>query len=345
MAVRLEAASKPLEQFLARELASPCRIVRMARLSGGTVQDNWLIEIDVGGSRRKLALRTKYSLGVPGSLAAPAEYEVITAAASAGVRVASPIAIARDDSVIGTPFFITAFVDGESQPWKIQRTPEIMLHGDELLEEIGSELARLQTIRPDNTNLGGLKPPAPDTARAAIAEMRNYLDGHDHPHPAIEYSLRWLELNAPPPTPPVLCHGDFRIGNLMIADGHVAAILDWELARWGDPHEDIGWFCMRFFRFGRPDLSGGGIGERAALLRGWEKTRGAMTDPALMRYWDIMASTRWAVVSLQQVARHVSGADPSLELALVGLGTAEMEIEFLTRIERERHVACERGSA
>ena len=44
---------------------------------------------------------------------------------------------------------------------------------------------------------------------------------------------------------------------------------------------------------------------------------------------------RWAVVSLQQVARHVSGREPSLELALVGLGTAEMELEALSLIARE----------
>lgn len=345
MAVDLEASRKPLEQFLERELASPCRIVRMERMSGGTVQQNWLIETEVDGSPKKFALRTGPALGVADSLPAADEYEVIAAAAAAGVRVARPVAVSRDDSVIGAPLFITAFIEGESRPWKLQRTPEIMARGPALLEEIGTELAHLQTVRPDTTKLRGLRPPAPDAARAAIAEMRDYLDRHDHPHPAIEYALRWLELNAPPPVPPVLCHGDFRIGNVMIADGHLAAILDWELARWGDPHEDIGWFCMRFFRFGRPDLSGGGVGDRAALLRGWEKTRGTKIDLALVRYWDIMASTRWAVISLQQVARHVSGAESSLELALVGLGTAEMEIEFLTRLERERRIAAGQGRA
>lgn len=339
MALELEATRKPLEQYLAHEFGAPCQIDGLARLSGGTVQDNWCIEARVDGIPRKLVLRTGRTLGVADSLPAPHEFEVISAAAAVGVRVARPIAVSRDTSVIGAPFFITEFVKGESRPWKLQRMPEVMACGDALLEEIGVELARLQTITPDKYRFAGLRPPLADIARAAIAEMRAYLDGHDHPHPAIEYALRWLELNAPPPAPPVLCHGDFRIGNVMIAKGHVAAILDWELARWGDPHEDIGWHCMRFFRFGRPDLSGGGLGNRAALLRGWERERGVKMDPVLIRYWDIMASTRWAVISLQQVGRYISKAEPSLELALVGLGTPEMEIEFLLRLERQRNAA------
>lgn len=335
MALDPATSREPLQRFIAARLGADCVVTKLERLAGGTVQDNWLVEADVAGTPRRFVLRTARAVGVEDSLPAPSEYEVLRAAASAGVRVPQPVAVCADGSVTGAPFFLMEFVAGESRPWKLQRMPEVMARGDALLEQIGEELARMQTVTPQTHSLPGLRPAPRDAAREQIAEMRAYLDGHDRPHVAIEYALRWLERNAPPPEPAVLCHGDFRFGNVMVAEGRVAAILDWELTRWGDPHEPLGWFCMGFFRFGRPDLAGGGLGRRAALLRGWERARGRPTDMKRVRYWDIMANTRWAVISLQQVARHVSGRESSLELALVGLGTAEMELEALLLIERE----------
>ncbi|MCC7288045.1 MAG: phosphotransferase family protein [Burkholderiaceae bacterium] len=349
MALEPEGARPALERFLAQAVGSEgCRIVRLRRLAGGTVQDNWDVEISgaPAGVPERLVLRTGRVVGVKDSLPAAQEYAVLCAAAKAGVHVPRPVAVCTDPAVIGQPFFLMAFVEGESRPWKLQRMPEVMAAGDAILEEIGAELARLQTVAPAaDHGLAFLKPPPRDVAREAIAEMRAYLDAHDHPHPAIEYALRWLERHAPAPGPVVLCHGDFRFGNVIIAGTTLAAVLDWELTRWGDPYESMAWFCMRFFRFGRPDLVGGGLGTRAALLRGWQAVSGRVPDPDAIRYWDVMASTRWAVISLQQVARQVSGGENSLELALVGLGTAEMEMEALSRIQWAGQTGAKRKAA
>lgn len=339
MALEPERARAPLERFLSQALAAgPCRITQLTRLAGGTVQDNWYMEAQVGAgdaSQRRLVLRTGRVVGVNDSLPAAHEFAVLRAAARAGVRVPQPVAVCTDAEVIGQPFFLMNFVDGESRPWKLQRTAEVMAAGEAILEEIGAELARLQTITPGGGDeLGFLKPPPRDVAREAIADMRAYLDGHDHAHPATEYALRWLERHAPAPGPVVLCHGDFRFGNVTIAGGKLTSILDWELTRWGDPYESLAWFCMRFFRFARPDLVAGGLGSRAALLHGWQTVSGRVPDPEAIRYWDIMANTRWAVISLQQVGRQVFGGENSLELALVGLATGEMELEALSLIAR-----------
>jgi aminoglycoside phosphotransferase (APT) family kinase protein len=336
VAIDADRARAPLERFLSEVLGAPrCELVQMTRLAGGTVQDNWFLELSIPGAPpRRFVLRTGRVVAVRGSLPAAHEYAVIRAAAEAGVRVPQPVAVCEDPGLIGQPFFVMAFVEGESRPWKLQRAPDVMAAGDAILEQVGAELGRLQAITPPRAGLGFLKRPPHDVAREAIAEMRVYVDQHDHPHPAIEYCLRWLERHAPPPGPVVLCHGDFRIGNIIIEACRPSAVLDWELARWGDPHEDLAWLCMRFFRFSRPDLVGGGLGSRAALLRGWQAVTGREIDRQAIRYWDICANTRWAVVSLQQVARQVYGGENSLELALVGLGTAEMELEALTLIER-----------
>ncbi len=73
----------------------------------------------------------------------------------------------------------------------------------------------------------------------------------------------------PAPVAPRFIHRDFRTGNYMVDARGLTAILDWEFAGWGDPASDVGWFCAACWRFGRPDLEAGGVGSRAAFLRGY----------------------------------------------------------------------------
>ena len=116
------------------------------------------------------------------------------------------------------------------------------------------------------------------------------------------------------------------------ADG-LTAILDWEFAGWGDPMSDIGWFCAECWRFGRTDLEAGGIAPRAAFYRGYEAEGGTRIDDAVVRYWEVVAHLRWAVIALEQGHRHLSGLEPSLELALTGHLISDFELEILALTE------------
>ena len=146
--------------------------------------------------------------------------------------------------------------------------------------------------------------------------------------------MRWLELNGGPSREITLVHQDFRTGNYLVDEHGLTAILDWEFAAWGDPDCDIGWFCARCWRFGATAREAGGIGERSDFLRGYERRSGRRVDPRRVRFWEIMAHLRWAVVALLQCARHLSGAQPSLELALTGRIVPELELEILDLIDR-----------
>ena len=116
--------------------------------------------------------------------------------------------------------------------------------------------------------------------------------------------LRWLETHLPAPAAPVLCHHDFRTGNYLLDGAKLTGILDWEFAGWGDPHEDIGWFCSKGWRFARLDREAGGIADRAPFYRGYESESGRRVDPERVRFWEVLASVRWAVIALQQSDRH-----------------------------------------
>ncbi|MGE3774180.1 MAG: phosphotransferase, partial [Gammaproteobacteria bacterium] len=174
--------------------------------------------------------------------------------------------------------------------------------------------------------------PARNRAQALVDETRAYLDTQACPHPVIEWGLRWLELHNPPAAEAVLTHGDFRTGNYLTGDEGLVAILDWELAAWGHPLEDLGWFCMRFWRLDAVHQAAGGIAQRDDLLRGYAETSGRRVAREELHYWEVMANVRWAAISIQQAERHLSGIDKSLELCLIGRRTAEIELESLQLI-------------
>jgi aminoglycoside phosphotransferase (APT) family kinase protein len=167
------------------------------------------------------------------------------------------------------------------------------------------------------------------TAAGAITACRNQLDALREPHPALEYGLRWCELRLPPQEETTLVHRDFRTGNYLVHEGRLAGVLDWEFAACGNPLEDIGWLCAKCWRFRRTGYAVGGVADLDDFMSAYETASGRKVTPAALRYWQVMAHIRWAVIALQQAQRHLSGTEPSLELALTGKLVAELEWEIL----------------
>ena len=194
---------------------------------------------------------------------------------------------------------------------------------------LAGELAKIHGIVPPRDGLAFLDPVRESPALDWIARYRAYLDDELEPHPVLEWGLRWLERNAPPRGEVVLCHHDFRTGNYMVEDGALTGVLDWEFAGWSDPMEDVAWFCAKCWRFGVNAREAGGIAARETFYQAYEAASGREVDRAVIPYWEAMAHVRWAVIALQQTARHISGRQPGLELALIGRRLPELEYEVL----------------
>jgi aminoglycoside phosphotransferase (APT) family kinase protein len=113
------------------------------------------------------------------------------------------------------------------------------------------------------------------------------------------------------------------------------AVIDWEFAHVGDPLEDVAWPCVRDWRFGRDELRVGGVGDPEPYLAAYEQASGRRVERSAVRYWEIMGNLKWGVTCLVQAQRHLSGEDPSVELASLGRRSAEMQWELLDLIERE----------
>ena len=318
-----------LTDWLAQQADAPVRILATERLSGGAIQENHRLEIDVAGGawpgRHDLVLRRDAASAVATSHSRAEEFALLKAAHKARVTVPTPCVLCEDERVLGGPFFLMHCVTGEARGGRLVREAP----NADLVRALGANLARIHTITPPRDDLAFLGAPPADPARAAIAQYRGFLDALPDPHPAVEWGLAWLADHAPAPGAIVLCHRDYRTGNLMIKDGKLSATLAWEFAGWSDPLEDIGWFLAKCWRFGRWEEEAGGLGPRKAFLDGYEEALGLAVDPAAVTYWEVMAHVRWAVIALQQAWRHVSGEEASIELALTAHVVPELEAEIL----------------
>ncbi len=145
-----------------------------------------------------------------------------------------------------------------------------------------------------------------------------------------EWAFRWLDAHRPPPTPTVLVHGDFRMGNLIVDGSDLAAVLDWELVHLGEAYEDLAWFCVRAWRFGAPAGRGaGGLGSIETFLRSYEEAGATTVDRAAFHWWLVLATLRWGIICRYQAERHLSGQTRSVELATIGRRVCENEWDLL----------------
>ncbi len=300
------------------------------KLSGGAIQENWLVDLDVAGGERTGALatvvRTDAPSGVAVSHSRAEEFHLLSAAFEAGVTVPEPLLYCENNTVIGKPFVLMRRIGGTALGQKVTRDPSIGGDREALAERLGEEMARIHSITPTSHRFDFL--PAPGEIDS-LNEFRLHLDALGEPRSALEWGLRWLEVNRLPAEEMVLLHHDFRTGNYMVDGDGLTGILDWEFAGWGEPHEDIGWFCAMCWRFGQRDKPAGGIGSREALYRGYERVSGRTVDPKRVYFWEVFAHIRWAVIAIQQGHRFLKGGERTLDIVLTGRRPAEIEYEIL----------------
>ncbi len=339
------AAAEDRRAALARFLAGASgadavEVTGFTPLRGGAIQENWALDARFSGGalagEQRLVLRTAAPTGVAASLGRLEEFAVLTAAFAAGVTVPEPLWASDEPEIVGKPFFTMRRVEGTAAAHRITRDPALDPALPVIAERLGRELARLHTIRPPRADLAFLASYERVGPAYLIAGFRDYLDRHPTPRPVLEWGIRWLETHIPLPTDAVLCHHDFRTGNYMLDGIELTGILDWEFSGWGDPHEDIGWFCCKGWRFARLDREAGGIADRAPFYRGYESELGRSVDPQRVFFWELLASVRWAVIALQQSDRHMIAGERNLDLALTGRRATECELEILMLLDPGR---------
>jgi aminoglycoside phosphotransferase (APT) family kinase protein len=300
------------------ELLGEAPLSEPQRLSSGASRATYVFQVAAQG---RLVLQVAGAR--PPAGASPAQADLLAAAAQAGVPVAAVIAHGHKDGVLGGDWIVMRALEGTSDPGQILRG-EAVPAAHELLDSIASALAAVHRM-PADERLA----PAVD---APLAQLHALYESFAQPHPVFELAFAQLGRDRAP-AERTFVHGDFRMGNLLIAATGVSAVLDWELCHLGDPVEDLGWLCVPAWRFGRPDRPAAGLGTREQLLAAYERHSGRAVDAAELARWELAGTLRWGVICVMQAFKHLSGAQRSVELAVIGRRACEVEWDLLELLD------------
>ncbi|GAA1575025.1 phosphotransferase family protein [Actinomadura kijaniata] len=316
----LDRLAGPLQEVLAGHYGPGARVRGLARDSGGASRVTCAFDaVTEDGTVHPLILRLA-SPGAAAGIPLTREAALMRAARAAGVPSPRVVAEGDADGPLGAEFVVMERVEGETIPRRVLRDPALAGVRPRLAARCGEILAAVHRIPADAV-------PGLDDADQ-LAAWREVLDLTGRPHPALEFALRWLDRNRPPVRRTTVVHGDFRNGNLIVGPDGVRAVLDWELAHLGDPLEDLGWLCVKAWRFGAaPPV--GGFGSYDQLTAAYEEAGGGPVDRDALRWWEMFGVARWAVICVMQAQRHLTGGERSVELAAIGRRVAENEWDLL----------------
>jgi aminoglycoside phosphotransferase (APT) family kinase protein len=290
-------------------------ITDLHRLSGGASRETWrfladgvprIVQRQRAGDERDMM----------------SEAEVVRAAAAGGVPVPRLLAAEREPD--GASFMVLEAIDGETIARKIQRDDAYAVAREHLVADLGAALARIHSL--DTTELPGLE------QTDQVAYYSTVLETLGYPHPVLELVRNWLIDHRPDMSASTLVHGDFRLGNVIVGERGLNAVIDWELAHIGDPMEDLGWLCVKAWRFGGP-APVAGLGTYDDLVGAYERAGGVAVDRLAMHWWEVLGTWKWAIICILQASSHLTGASRSHELAAIGRRVCENEYDLFLALE------------
>jgi aminoglycoside phosphotransferase (APT) family kinase protein len=297
------------------------RVENVFRIPGGFSKDTFLFEtVAEDGARTGFVLRRDLPAG-PAQTTVVDEFRVLRALRGAGVPAPEAVRVEPDPSVLGQPFLVMRRVEG---------TPDAGAKPREVGLELARVLAHLHTLDPAELDAGWKALPRTG------AECADLLLDHWHalwsakrlePAPVLVRAFAWLRARRPASVSRIsVVHTDVGLHNLLVHEGRIRALLDWEFARVGDPADDLG--------YARPHV------ERLLPWDEFLAEYAAHGGPAYReenaRWYEVWRSVRNAVCCAIGLAGFVSGENPQVNMALVGIGLyRQLSAEIIERIARD----------
>jgi aminoglycoside phosphotransferase (APT) family kinase protein len=258
-------------------------------------------------------------------------------------RVPKVLAVGEDTSIIGAPFYVMEMIEGHAVTTAMPAVLDTPAERANAAHELIDAMVEVHGVDWRAAGLEGFGKPDGYLER----QLRRFLGLWDHNKtreiPAVEAVGTWLRDNLPASPPATVVHGDYRLGNVLLAPtapAHIAAILDWEMSTIGDPLADLGYFCTLYVerddpQVGKFELSSvtrdEGWPTRAELVARYEDVSGrSMTD---IRWYQTLALWKSIVFMEGNFKRASAGMSDDPYLAAFGDGVVELaeRAEALTR--------------
>lgn len=300
------------------------------QIAGGASKSTWLIS--QGSDPQAIRYVLRRDLGgqiYSDALSLSQEFDLLRIMHRSAVKVPEPVS--WFDDLLGQPGYLMKHVPGVSVGTKVVRHPELAVARRALPADMAEQLARVHHL-PIECLPSYL--PRKESPALFVQAMYRDMDWVGEARPVLEVALQWLLKNAPEPMTPVMCHGDFRIGNILVGPEGLNAIIDWEFAHIGDPRGEISWALVKTWRFGRTDLRFGGIADAEEFVSRYNHHAGRQIAMKDLHYWELLGNVRWAVGASMQAARHRKGLQPDVEFAVLGRMGSMLECEILDLLEQ-----------
>jgi aminoglycoside phosphotransferase (APT) family kinase protein len=274
VAERLRFDAGRLEAYLRDQIADFAGPITVSQFKGGQSNPTYLVDTPL----RRYALRRKPpGKLLPSAHAVDREYRVISALFRQGFPVAEPLVFCADEAVIGTAFFVMAYLEGRVF-WEPHMPASNAAERAQIYDVMNATLAQLHSFNPVEIGLGDYGRGENYVARQVERWSKQYRASETARIEDMERLIAWLPAHLPPSEPPRLVHGDYRLDNMIIAPDvpKISAVLDWELSTLGDPLADFSYHLMAWHMPHSPAGTGS--------LAGFDLT--ALGIPALADYVD-----------------------------------------------------------
>jgi aminoglycoside phosphotransferase (APT) family kinase protein len=233
-----------LESYLRQHLDGFTGPIALSQFKGGQSNPTYLVETP---QRRYVLRRKPPGKLLPSAHAVDREHRVISALYAQGFPVAEPILYCADETVIGTAFFVMSYVEGRVF-WEAEMPSSSPAERAQVYDVMNATLARLHSFDPAAIGLADYGRGENYVARQIERWSKQYRASETEKVEDMERLIAWLPAHLPPPQPPRLVHGDYRLDNIILAPDapQVAAVLDWELSTLGDPLADFSYHLMQW---------------------------------------------------------------------------------------------------
>jgi aminoglycoside phosphotransferase (APT) family kinase protein len=326
-----------LDEFLRGALADVLGPMQLTRIAGGQSNPTFFVDFD----NRALVLR-KQPPGelLPSAHAIDREYRVMSALATTDVPVPPMVLYHEGRDVVGTPFYVMEKLDG--RVFMQYALPGVApAERRAMYESMAQTMARLHRVDPARVGLSDFGKPGNYFARQVARWTRQWQSAKTRENLALDRLIEWLPAHIPQGDETAICHGDFRMGNLMFHrnEPRVIAVLDWELATLGHPLADVAFNCMAWRTL--PSEYGGLLGCNLAALGipgedeylGWYY-RHAGRASGVEPFHFVFAMFRFAVIFEGIAARARAGnaaADNAREAGELGPAFARRALDIVER--------------
>ncbi len=249
----------------------------------------------------------------------------------AGIRVPEVVAVLPSAGPLGEGF-IMACVTGEALPARLLNKPEFAAARAGLSRQCARELAAIHAI-----DIRALPVAMPtQSPRQLLEEQERFYRQYGSSNPVFELAFAFLAARCPEPSEYCLVHADFRMGNFLVDTNGLTAVLDWELARIGDPLRDLSFLCTPSWRFGHYALEAGGFATLDDWLADYAEASGKPIAREGVDWWLVFNTLWWGVTCLRMGSTYRDGSVPTVERTVIGRRVSEVEVDLLLQLAHYR---------